>query len=249
MSVSAGGIQPLPAVQRNELMPVMLPKSGSFGVPTLGRSRDACSERMDVGRCNGAFQSYYFERATGTCEPFRYSGCGGNANRFQTKEQCEELCVNRASGVKTTGTLPPTIPESTFRHLLPISDDKTPHTSESVSKCELPKDTGPCNRFVTKWYYNKNDGTCTRFHYGGCGGTDNRFDSEQECKNECSNFTDPCKLPKVSGPCSGKHKRYYFNRDTSRCERFEYGGCLGNSNNFLQLADCESKCLSSEERE
>ncbi|VDK69995.1 unnamed protein product [Onchocerca ochengi] len=247
MSVSASGIQPLPAVQRNELMPVMLPKSGSFGVPALGRSRDACNERMDVGRCNGAFQSYYFERATGTCEPFRYSGCGGNANRFQTKEQCEELCVNRVSGVKTTGTLPPSIPESTFKHLLPISDDKIPHTSESVSKCELPKDTGPCNRFVTKWYYNKNDGTCTRFHYGGCDGTDNRFDSEQQCKNECGDFTDPCKLPKVSGPCSGKHKRYYFNRDTSRCERFEYGGCLGNSNNFLQLADCEMKCLSSEE--
>lgn len=61
--------------------------------------------------------------------------------------------------------------------------------SESVSKCELPKDTGPCNRFVTKWYYNKIDGTCTRFHYGGCGGTDNRFDSEQQCKNACGNFT------------------------------------------------------------
>uniref|UniRef100_A0A915Q5B9 Papilin n=1 Tax=Setaria digitata TaxID=48799 RepID=A0A915Q5B9_9BILA len=237
-------IQSLPSVQRNDLISASLPRSGSFGVPTAGRSRDACNERMDVGRCNGAFQSYYFERATGTCESFRYSGCGGNSNRFHTKEQCEELCVHRASGVKS-GTLPPSIPEARLKHLVPIPDDQ--RTSESVSKCELPKDSGPCNRFVTKWYYNKVDGTYLRFHYGGCGGTDNRFDSEQQCKNACGNFANPCELPKISGPCSGKHKRYYFNTETSRCERFEYGGCLGNSNNFLQLADCESKCLSSEE--
>lgn len=78
---------------------------------------------MDIGRCNGAFQSYYFERATGTCEPFRYSGCGGNANRFQTKEQCEELCVHRVSGVKSE-TYSPSIPDQAFKHLVPISDGK-----------------------------------------------------------------------------------------------------------------------------
>ncbi|VBB35354.1 unnamed protein product, partial [Acanthocheilonema viteae] len=115
-----GRTQSLPTAQRNELISVTLPKSGSFGIPIISRSRDACNERMDIGRCNGAFQSYYFERATGTCEPFRYSGCGGNANRFQTKEQCEELCVHRSSGAKSE-TLPP---DSAFRHLIPISDSK-----------------------------------------------------------------------------------------------------------------------------
>lgn len=68
-------------------------------------------------------------------------------------------------------------------------------------------------------------------------------------KKETKYFVDPCKLPKVSGPCSGKHKRYFFNSATNRCERFEYGGCLGNTNNFLHLADCEAKCLSSGKRE
>lgn len=72
---------------------------------------------------------------------------------------------------------------------MPSYSSTASHKSKLVSRCEAPKDTGPCNRFVTKWYYNKIDGTCMRFHYGGCGGTDNRFDSEQQCKNACGNFT------------------------------------------------------------
>lgn len=37
-------------------------------------------------------------------------------------------------------------------------------------------------------YYNKTDGTCNRFHYGGCDGNGNRFETEQECQNVCSEY-------------------------------------------------------------
>lgn len=57
-----------------------------------------------------------------------------------------------------------------------------------VHQCEQPKETGPCDRFVTKWYYNIVDGTCNRFHYGGCEGTANRFDSENQCKAACGEY-------------------------------------------------------------
>ncbi|VDK23799.1 unnamed protein product [Anisakis simplex] len=63
----------------------------------LAKSREACNERMDAGRCEGSFESYYYEKASGTCEPFKYSGCGGTSNRFQTKEQCEEVCMKSQS--------------------------------------------------------------------------------------------------------------------------------------------------------
>jgi hypothetical protein len=33
--------------------------------------------------------------------------------------------------------------------------------------CEASKDTGTCKQFSTKWFFNKVDGTCNRFHYGG----------------------------------------------------------------------------------
>lgn len=59
----------------------------------LGKSREICSLKLDVGRCEGHFDSWYYDVARGVCEPFQYSGCGGNANRFNTKELCEGLCL------------------------------------------------------------------------------------------------------------------------------------------------------------
>lgn len=53
----------------------------------------------------------------------------------------------------------------------------------------------------------------------------------------------------VKGPCSGKHKRFYYNAESGDCEQFEYGGCLGNTNNFMQIADCEAKCTSVDQSE
>ena len=36
--------------------------------------------------------------------------------------------------------------------------------------------------------------------------------------------------------------RFAFNKDTSRCERFMYGGCGGNENNFPSVDECLSTC-------
>lgn len=32
----------------------------------------------------------------GGCSRFWYGGCDGNANRYKTKEECEQICVNPA---------------------------------------------------------------------------------------------------------------------------------------------------------
>lgn len=36
-----------------------------------------------------------------------------------------------------------------------------------------------------KHYFDKDNGSCTSFKYNKCGGTFNRYDSEQECKYYC----------------------------------------------------------------
>ncbi|EPB74918.1 Kunitz/Bovine pancreatic trypsin inhibitor domain protein [Ancylostoma ceylanicum] len=182
------------------------------------KSRQVCHLPLDVGKCQGSFDSWYYEMATGSCVEFKYSGCSGNANRFASRSDCEATCVRQ-------------------------HDASAGDASEgATSICDESKDTGPCTNFVTKWYYNKADGTCNRFHYGGCEGTGNRFDNEQSCKAACGNHQDACTLPKVQGPCSGKHEYFFFNTISQQCEKFVYGGCLGNTNRFSTQEECQSRC-------
>ena len=52
--------------------------------------------------------------------------------------------------------------------------------------CRLPSESGMCYANFPKWYFNFADGECQQFTYGGCGGNENRFDSQQECQNTCN---------------------------------------------------------------
>uniref|UniRef100_A0A915CGH6 BPTI/Kunitz inhibitor domain-containing protein n=2 Tax=Parascaris univalens TaxID=6257 RepID=A0A915CGH6_PARUN len=52
-----------------------------------------------------------------------------------------------------------------------------------------------------------------------------------------------CNLPMDSGPCMVKMHRYFYNRNSRSCVRFDYGGCSGNLNNFDSEAECERFCL------
>jgi hypothetical protein len=51
-----------------------------------------------------------------------------------------------------------------------------------------------------------------------------------------------CALPKKAGPCRGAFPRWWFNKARHRCERFIYGGCRANANNFRTKAACERTC-------
>uniref|UniRef100_A0A1A8A1Q9 Papilin, proteoglycan-like sulfated glycoprotein n=2 Tax=Nothobranchius furzeri TaxID=105023 RepID=A0A1A8A1Q9_NOTFU len=51
-----------------------------------------------------------------------------------------------------------------------------------------------------------------------------------------------CSLPRAAGSCSSWVSRYHFNVISSKCAHFWYGGCHGNSNNFLTMAECQRAC-------
>ena len=53
---------------------------------------------------------------------------------------------------------------------------------------------------------------------------------------------DICSLPKEVGRCKALIPRYYYNTTTRKCEKFYYGGCGGNQNNFKSLSQCNAKC-------
>ncbi|KAH8283630.1 hypothetical protein KR018_010043, partial [Drosophila ironensis] len=52
-----------------------------------------------------------------------------------------------------------------------------------------------------------------------------------------------CKLPTEPGLCVASILRYTYDPVKNACVTFEYGGCKGNKNNFLDQSDCEKKCM------
>ncbi|XP_073412163.1 protein AMBP [Dendrobates tinctorius] len=54
-----------------------------------------------------------------------------------------------------------------------------------------------------------------------------------------NNRAGSCHLAPAAGPCLGSVKRHFYNSSSMACEIFQYGGCLGNLNNF----DTERYCL------
>ena len=65
------------------------------------------------------------------------------------------------------------------------SGSGSPSPIRIVSRCKLPKDVGPCKALDPSWYFEAQTGDCKEFGYGGCGGNENRFSSEEECRDAC----------------------------------------------------------------
>ncbi|XP_036420611.1 uncharacterized protein LOC118804092 [Colossoma macropomum] len=132
---------------------------------------DPCSHDFDSGLpCKDYEAKWYFDKKNGFCTQFWYGGCGGNENRFETEAQCLRRCKN------------------TVLEPQPLQSDKVKlevHSAPGVDICKLPKQEGACAKFVLKWFYDSISNSCTRFWYGGCGGNQNRFETQEECEKAC----------------------------------------------------------------
>lgn len=130
--------------------------------------------------------------------------------------------------------------------------------------CFKAAETGNCQNYEARWYFDTKEERCRQFYYGGCGGNDNNFVSEDACLGRCERKELPppqpqqpqapaegelepfrqehCLLQSDTGPCRALQPRYFYDSQTGVCDVFGYGGCGGNQNNFQSAEDCENRC-------
>ncbi|XP_077551055.1 papilin-like isoform X2 [Haemaphysalis longicornis] len=208
-------------------------REGSLSVANV-HENVACVPKPDPGMCAGYFPRYYFDMETRTCKQFIYGGCQGNPNNFESAEECEASCA-------------------------PVNDYQR--------QCLSRPETGPCRAHMRMWAFDIKEGQCVEFVYGGCDGTDNKYRTKEECEKNCNRpqnsillldrenaglglrvpspprqLNPVCYLPKVVGRCLAYMPRYYYNTTTKTCQKFIYGGCEGNANNFFTLRECNQTC-------
>uniref|UniRef100_H9G9K1 BPTI/Kunitz inhibitor domain-containing protein n=1 Tax=Anolis carolinensis TaxID=28377 RepID=H9G9K1_ANOCA len=60
---------------------------------------------------------------------------------------------------------------------------------------------------------------------------------------------DLCLLPPNQGDCYAYMPRFFYNSTSGKCEKFIYGGCGGNENNFMTREECYYACIGTGERD
>ena len=51
-----------------------------------------CHLPKESGECENSFPAWYYDHLEGVCKEFVFGGCGGNENRFTSREVCESSC-------------------------------------------------------------------------------------------------------------------------------------------------------------
>ncbi|XP_029565173.1 kunitz-type U19-barytoxin-Tl1a [Salmo trutta] len=131
-------------------------------LPTALSIEPFCSRKMDEGKPvegkeDNTKLQYYYNEGADICFPFFYKGLEGNGNRFNTDRECMEACSAK------------------FDELYPAAG----------AVCDLRLDHGSCFAMLLMYYYNAKEGTCRIFHYGGCQGNGNRFETREHCQQTC----------------------------------------------------------------
>ncbi|KAL2096432.1 hypothetical protein ACEWY4_008580 [Coilia grayii] len=68
------------------------PRRPADVTPMVPAGKEHCLMASDPGRCRAAFSMFYYDSKTSSCHQFIYGGCGGNANRFSSLEECMDTC-------------------------------------------------------------------------------------------------------------------------------------------------------------
>ncbi|XP_013398726.1 papilin isoform X2 [Lingula anatina] len=172
--------------------------------------KDFCTMPGQMGKCRRFKVKWFFDTTYGGCNRFWYGGCDGNDNRFDSREQCQEVCVEPpGEGVCLLPVVRGGCQQNlsrwyfdqktrsckTFTYGGCLGNKNNFETRDAceqscrkyvaVDTCKLPEVTGPCKGTFRRWYFDTRTGTCSKFLYGGCFGNENRFLTSADCERKC----------------------------------------------------------------
>ena len=230
----------------------------------------ACYLNVDVGQCQGRLTRVYFNRNTGRCEIFDFSGCGGNANNFLSFPECNRACGQNTGqsiqGQADTSQLflgsnsDSAFSNSPFSNSNPLSNTpKITNLLDDNNNFSSPVNNDFNNIGIGNGFRAVNDlrnsgnspsaGEATNFNAASLpqSGQDRgeqfsvgRFPSPSSQRSRPRPET--CYQPANAGPCLAAFSRYYYNKTEGQCLVFTYGGCGGNQNNYATREACTKEC-------
>lgn len=164
------------------------------------------------GPCDDVTDRWYFDDRAERCEQFKFGGCRGNKNNFMTERDCQNTCrrsepqsediceAGRDHGDGDQSELKYFYNTETttcegFTYTGSGGNGNRFETQEQCERqcgeyrgidvCSQAKESGPCDQWQTRYYYDSSTRRCTPFSYSGCEGTGNRFVSSEECESIC----------------------------------------------------------------
>ncbi|XP_067431002.1 protein AMBP-like [Thunnus thynnus] len=129
----------LQRVKRSVVPTLVADLEGSGDDTPLFNGTEACKAEPDTGPCFGMHQRYYYNSSAMSCEIFKFGGCLGNQNNFQSERECLQRC--RTEAVCRL----PLAPQPCTGHPLIWAFDS------SIGLC-LPYKPGYCQANANKFY-------------------------------------------------------------------------------------------------
>ncbi|KRX48722.1 Papilin [Trichinella murrelli] len=162
-----------------------------------------CMQPRDSGTGKGQIKRYYFNLYNRVCEPFEWTGAGGNRNNFANLESCRKSCpeypnpcnfglpLSSATGeyfhCGPSEYYETECPVNYFCHL-GLSTETTvccPEEEGTGHRCSSPLMIGVGGHLLQRWFFDETSEECKLFFYRGLRGNENNFATKVECENTC----------------------------------------------------------------
>ncbi|XP_059496971.1 kunitz-type protease inhibitor 1-like isoform X2 [Stegostoma tigrinum] len=213
-------------------------------IDPTGSPQVDCLSPSKTGPCRASFPRWFYNVSSKMCKGFIYGGCLPNGNNFKSEQDCLKHC----QGV--TAPASNYVPVSS-RSVIGLKDCSTPCVAsqfqcadgcciarqllcDGTTRCLDKSDDSYCQAVRDSYdWLTKKQGPSLQ---------DNEHLPEPQKHQSNVDDQDSCFALAVTGKCRASFPRWYYNPGSRACERFTYGGCGGNKNNYPSESACMARC-------